>query len=283
VIGLLDILRLGGLEDHSHLKLVRHQDQRVPIDEIRRQGWLDLYQAYQSEPRFKGADYIASFYGLPGTRAGFYGMYQVMGDHPGVEGPVPTDCPWIEYIVPGANVYYDLRLDERFSDLRDRLVIDWGPATRTWVQKASNKEVLEIRAPGRHLPPFDDYLEFSLTHDQLQHLFSNEEAHRDWRSRLSAVAGIYLVLAEPSGDLYVGSATGAEGIWGRWREYAATGHAGNKMLGELIARSPEFYPRLFRYSVLQILPPTMAREEVIRRESVYKVKLGSRATGLNTN
>jgi hypothetical protein len=35
--------------------------------------------------------------------------------------------------------------------------------------------------------------------------------------------------------------------------------------------------------VLQILPKTMARDEVVRREALYKHKLGTRATGLNLN
>jgi hypothetical protein len=56
-------------------------------------------------------------------------------------------------------------------------------------------------------------LEFSLSHRELKELFSNEGAHRDWRASLSAVGGIYLILAEASGDLYVGSAYGEEGIW----------------------------------------------------------------------
>jgi hypothetical protein len=43
------------------------------------------------------------------------------------------------------------------------------------------------------------------------------------------------------------------------------------------------YPAAFRFSVLQVLPKTMSRDEVIRREMLYKAKLGSRATGLNRN
>lgn len=38
-----------------------------------------------------------------------------------------------------------------------------------------------------------------------------------------------------------------------------------------------------RFSILQVLPKTTAAAEVIRWESLYKAKLGSRATGLNVN
>jgi len=142
--------------------------------------------------------------------------------------------------------------------------------------------VLEILPPGRKLAPFDDYLEFSLTNAELKDLFDNEEAHRDWRTPLRAVAGVYLVLAQSTGNLYVGSAYGESGIWGRWRQYAAKGDGGNVQLRELI-RSNSAYPGQFRFSVLQISPKTMTRDEVLKRETLYKHKLGTRATGLNSN
>jgi len=82
--------------------------------------------------------------------------------------------------------------------------------------------------------------------------------------------------------MYVGSATGEGGIWARWQHYAYTGHGGNALLRDLIAQDPA-YPNQCRFSVLQILPKTMARAEVIHREALYKRKLGTRATGLNLN
>jgi hypothetical protein len=173
-----------------------------------------------------------------------------------------------------------LERDSRFDDFRDRIIIDWGAGTLAWVQNLDNKPVLEILESGRRLPPFEDYLEFSLTYAQMKDLFRNEEVHRDWRIPLSAVAGVYLILAERSGNLYVGSASGTEGIWGRWRNYANSGDGGNVKLREVI-RNDSSYPEQFRFSVLQVLPKTMARDEVVRREALYKDKLGSRATGLN--
>jgi hypothetical protein len=43
------------------------------------------------------------------------------------------------------------------------------------------------------------------------------------------------------------------------------------------------YPDAFTYSILQILPRTAARVEVLKWENHYKQKLGSQATGLNAN
>ena len=106
--------------------------------------------------------------------------------------------------------------------------------------------------PGRSLPEFNDYLDFSLTYAELQDLVAHPTAHRDWVSSLSAIAGVYLILAQPTGDLYIGSAYGTNGIWGRWTQYAANGHGGNEMLEKLTSESPEF-PSAFRFSLLQVL------------------------------
>jgi len=282
-IGLIDILKLAGFDSSLSTRLVRHQDRRYPLAEFRRRGWLELYQSYQSKPKFHGVDQIVSFYGLPGARAAFYGVYNVRGHRPASDGLTLVDCDWSQRWNQESKFFYDLECDSRFDDFRDRVIIDWGAGALAWVQRLDNKPVLEILESGRKLPPFADYLEFSLTHAELKDLFDNEEPHRDWRIPLSAVAGVYLILAQPSGDLYVGSAYGEGGIWGRWRAYAKCGDGGNCQLRELIKNNPADYPAQFRFSVLQILPKTMAREEVLQRETLYKHKLGTRATGLNSN
>ncbi len=276
-IGLVDILKVAGFDPTRPTKLVRHPDSLG----LRQQDWFELYQRYQRRPVFHGIKQLVSFRGLSGTRAGFDGVYLVNGYRASSEGLL-LDCPQAEQWKRNSRFFYDLERDPRFDDLQNRLVIDWGPAVRTWAQKVTNKAVLEILAPGRALEPFVDYLEFSLTHDQLKTLFAQEDAHRDWRSALSAVAGVYLILAQTSGDQYVGSAYGEGGIWGRWRTYAATGDGGNIKLRALIERNSD-YPKRFRFSVLQILPKTMALGEVLQREVLYKHKLGTRATGLNSN
>lgn len=137
-------------------------------------------------------------------------------------------------------------------------------------------------AEGRALAPFADYLDFTLTHSQLKELVVHAGAHRDWHSSLSAVSGIYLILASGSGHQYVGSAYGLAGIWGRWNQYAANGHGGNALLRKLV-ETEDAYPAAFRYSVLQVLPKSTTAAEVIRWETQYNSKLGSRATGLNSN
>jgi hypothetical protein len=281
VLKLVDILKLSGFNAELPTKVVRHKDDRYDVEELRRDNWFELYQAYQHRPVFHDVKQIVSFYGLPGSRAGFYGVYKVLGHRPRSEGPIPVACKWSRAWNRGTGFFYDLKPDQRFDDLRDRLVIRWTGAL-AWVQKRlDNKDILEILESGRKLPPFADYLEFSLTYEQLKDLFQNEEAHRDWKTPLSAVAGVYMVLAQTSGKQYVGSAYGPGGIWERWRKYAVSGHGGNIQLKALMQKNSS-YPEQFRFSLLQILPKTMAVEKVVKREWLYMRKLGTRATGLNS-
>lgn len=197
-------------------------------------------------------------------------------------GPTLRSCEWSQKWHK-SKFFYALKRDARFHDLRHRLIIDWG-RSRSWVQNLNNKQdrfpVLEILESGRKLLPFAHYLEFSLTYNQLRDLFDNEHAHPDWRAHMSAVGGIDVILAEGSGNLYVGSATGESGVWGRWRDYANSGHGGNVHLRKLMERNSS-YPERFRFSILQILPKTMARARAHDIEELYKKKLGTRTIGLN--
>lgn len=278
-LGIIDVLKAFGFDDQLKTKIVRHQDGRYDVPGLMREGWFELYQSLQARPVFSGCDQIVCFTGDGGTRARFIGVYQVLGESPCTSTHVPARCPYPEWRTE-SKYYYRLKYEPQYEDLAGRVVIDWGTGALQWAQHLRNKAVVEIFPKGRTLEPFTDYLDFSLSHDELKQLFSQPTAHRDWQSSLSAVAGIYLILAEQSGDHYVGSAYGSDGIWGRWQQYASNGHGNNVMLRQLVT-SDGRYPGSFRYSVLQVLPKSTKPAEVIRWENQYKMKLGSRAIGLN--
>lgn len=74
-----------------------------------------------------------------------------------------------------------------------------------------------------------------------------------------------------------GSVYGDMNIYGRWAQYAATGHGGNKLL---MSRDP----RSFHYSMLQRVSPDMVSADVINLESSWKERLHTREPyGLNDN
>ena len=100
---------------------------------------------------------------------------------------------------------------------------------------------------------------------------------------LSVVKGVYLIHDSSTGKLYVGSACGEDGIWGRWKNYVMTnGHGNNKLLKELIINDP-MHSNHFNFSILMLLPGSVTHDEAIKKEMLFKKKLGTNSFGLNDN
>lgn len=179
--------------------------------------------------------------------------------------------------------YYDLEPVESLAHLDNRVVIDWGSNARSWVQwyHRQTKEIIEI-LPAGYLGTFPGLLNFTLDYAELQRLIANPDANHDWHHHLSSVNGIYLILDQRSGKQYIGSASGKEGIWRRWSNYALTGHGGNRELRALAEKDADCYCR-FLYSVLEALPSNVPPQEIVNIENLYKQKLDARAHGLNAN
>jgi hypothetical protein len=168
----------------------------------------------------------------------------------------------------------------QFDDLKERVIIRWENAI-SWHQWIKNKmEVIEIH-PGLHYKQFSDYYDFILNFDELREVVTKQ--YSDWKKMLSATKGVYLISDTKTGKLYVGSAYGEDGIWGRWCKYVSTnGHGDNKTLKELIAIDP-FYGKNFQFSILMLLPRTITADEAIKKERLFKNKLGTNSFGLNNN
>jgi len=282
-LNLINLLQMFGFASVSETRLVRHKDSRYDVRHLLKKGWLEAYQGYQKRDIFGKTRFVIAFIGEKGTTARLHKIYRVMGQKEASEAPVPEGCPFTEW-QEEAKRFYEFEHVTGFEEIEGRVIIDWGKGALSWHQnlETNNKEVISIRPKGEVRPPFKDYLEFVLNYDELVELVKNVEANQEWRARLSAVAGIYMVLATTTGEQYIGSAHGESGIWGRWENYATNGHGGNEYLRKLIEEDRR-YPAAFHYSILQILPKTLTHKEVLEWERKYKDKLGTRATGLNLN
>ena len=51
-----------------------------------------------------------------------------------------------------------------------------------------------------------------------------------WKTALANQKGVYLITDSSNGKKYVGSATGENMIWGRWKDYIANGNIELKSL-----------------------------------------------------
>lgn len=278
-MNIVEILHLRGLDISKKVKLIRHQDKRYDVWELYRDGKLDIYQSYQSNLIFE-CDFIVAFIGLENSQARFIGVYKVNGHKQAKETSLPSDFPHPGFFSE-TDVFYNLVSVPGFEDLKDRVVIDWGKSALAWHQWLTEKEIIEILPKG-YIKDFPGYLDFILKYDDLVTIIEHPEANREWYRMLKAIAGIYLIVDNYTGNQYVGSAYGESGIWGRWSAYAKTGHGGNQKLKELLENT-KTYAKNFHFSILHTLPKTLTLQEVIEYESLYKKKLGTRSFGLNLN
>lgn len=143
------------------------------------------------------------------------------------------------------------------------MVIDWGPVALAWHQRmdTTDKEVVEVYPPG-YVMDWPGYAHVLIAYSKLKAIVDHATANKKWQQSLSAVGGIYLILDIHDGRQYVGSACGAEGIWGRWVNFAQSGHGGNIELRRILEADPKRIHG-FRYSILHTLPTNTTRQDVI--------------------
>ena len=121
-----------------------------------------------------------------------------------------------------------------------------------------------------------------MTFDELKDIVDNPEIYDSWHTALKSVHAVYLITDTTDGKQYVGSASGTDGLLGRWTEYIKTHHGGNNKMIELLKDYTERYHE-FQFSILQILPKTLTSDDVVSEESLWKKKLLSIEFGLNDN
>ena len=273
--------------DEKRIKLVRHSND-VKLDSNiynKYQGSVyklyrtnyELFKEWQSEQSdsiMKDIDYLVVFLAEESYECRFIGVFRNYGSL------YPT-CN-------GSSVY-DIREVDGFEVLKDIVVIDWGKATRTWMQNwTTTKDVKRIEqiSTSDDIPFFSRYEDVILTFPQLKKVVEDKE----WKSKLESLNCVYLILDKKSGKQYVGVTYKdmkhgiKNGILGRWAEYAQTGHGNNKRLVEIITKEGLSYAeQYFQWTILETLPLNVTPKVAIDRETLYKIKFGTREHGYNEN
>jgi hypothetical protein len=278
MIGIIELLSTRGLDFTKSVKFVRHKDKRCDIFQLIYDEYFETYQAFQNKSAFN-CDYVVSFLGLSSTMALFFKVYKVMDVQDPQSINLPEGFPFQNF-KNDSEVYYDLKELPEFNDLSKRVVIDWGKGALAWIQNSKEKEVIQIYPCG-YFMDFPGYLNFVLTFKELELIYNFPDANSVWINKLSSTFGIYMILDTETGNQYIGSAYGTEGIWGRWKTYIKTGHGNNQKLKELLAQ--EKYKYNFQFTILQTLPSNLNVDEVVKYENLYKTKFGSRVFGLNSS
>ena len=294
---LKDLIKLEGLEyENLKFRVVRHKMNRKyweDFDNLIRfdNEMLSAFAGSQERLVYKDADIILTFVALPGTKAlfrtahinhGQISFNQYKKYYKGYK-------PFLNYRKINSReedvlddlYFYKLEDSNLLESYKNRLVIEWGKSTVSWVQSSIEKEITEIYPKG-FVSLFPGWDKVHLSHKELTEIINNPNGNKDWYEYLSRHSGVYVIFDSLTGNQYVGSASGGKGIWSRWEGYVKTGHNGNKGLKALAKNNPDFANN-FTYSLHHVFPKTVSKNDVLYYESLLKNKLGSRAFGLNEN
>ena len=271
--------------DKRRVKLIRHKDNRtekVIGDKTYKESLFDLYlnensvfldyQSEQLKKNFEKIDYIVAFIGEEGVTSRFLGVYKNNG------------------VIAELGLYngdalakFDFQELSGFELLKERIVIEWKSPVM-WHQYYDNEMPVVRIDRGlseNNIPVFKSFEDVLLDYNQLKRIFETNNA--EWKSKLESCNGIYLILDKKCGKQYVGSTYNRDGIWGRWKQYAETGHGGDKDLKPLLSDDSNYAAKYFQWCILETLPLKILDEHAIDRESLYKRKFGTREFGYNNN
>ena len=222
----------------------------------------------------KISEYFLSFNQIPITKeplfAGFYKVKNIIPLKDGVQHPL-TGKPMKN------SDEYILEYDSRLKEFEGRLILGgWGKSNRNIkkiLKKRENREKLFVESILKNPP------EHKFSHQNF--LWSSDKISilpHSWKNHLSQLFGIY-ILVDRNGNQYVGSASSKEGgFLSRWKQYQKNGHGGNKKLKNLKKEK-----QIYTLSILEIVPSSYTKNQVIELENKWKIKLGTRTHGLNSN
>lgn len=176
---------------------------------------------------------------------------------------------------------------EKYSAFYGRVIIKYHKTSqqqgRYFAEIKDELEVVQILPSVFDGDDFPGYDNVRLTYSQLETIITREK--RDWISALSNQKAVYLITDTNNGKLYVGSATGNNGmLLQRWTQYVKTGHGGNKELIALVNdKGFDYIKKNFQYSILENYNSKVDDNLILARETWWKETLQSRKFGYNAN
>lgn len=282
--------------DKEQVVVMRHRPYEAQLAKVL--PWFaaeqpDVFNAYQQVQgpvlektllKLENKGHVASFLAYGAGKAIFVGLYAIKGSKSLTEAQFwqnPANQQMKKYgmtgFVPSPErqtcEWFDLELQPFRSQWKGRLIIDWPGGERSWWRRAENNDlqvqaILEESVFDKAMPEWHD---LCLSWDELKAI------PQSWKLALAQWRGVYYIRDLEARLGYVGSAGGDENLLGRWKNYADSGHGGNKLLRD---RDPEE----FQFSILERVSPDMKSSDLVTLENAWKLRLGTRAPhGLNEN
>ena len=149
-----------------------------------------------------------------------------------------------------------------------------------YLEQATVKEILPCLYSGE---TFEGYDKVHLPFHRLSDIFYGRILPTYYES-LKKIIGVYCLTDTHTGNHYIGSATGGEGVAQRWGNYLDSKHGGNKKLIALYdQKGSEYFERYFTFTLLEYYGLSYDPMKVLEREQYWKRCLDTIRNGYNDN
>ena len=214
--------------DPKTVLVLRHSPKEPEL--FRVMHWLitdrpSTFNAYQQtqtprvEKQMSRAKFVAAFFGHDLDKAAFVGLYEMKGNHLVTQTQLqknPAHRELLKYAHDDSGpkrLWFDLVRTDFYADWQGKLIIRWPtPALvlSRWADKNAFK-VDSIRDESVFASELANWRELVFFWNDLQLI------PQRWKDELSRWRGVYFIWDSKDRKGYVGSATGKEGLYGRWR------------------------------------------------------------------
>lgn len=178
----------------------------------------------------------------------------------------------------------------------NRLLVNWTNLPQQFFY--TSKEIINqmIVSEICSKPYFEQDSEFP-GYENLSKSYIDLKVHwnnKSWVNQLSSIYGVYLITDTKEGKLYIGSAYGNDGVYGRWSVYLKDGYDKDELedskypnlkLRELVnSKGIAYIQKHFQYTLLEIFTKTeLGKKQALEREKYWKNVLKSKEHGYNAN
>ncbi len=250
--------------------------------------FLDVWLKHTEEEKSTGTCNDCSFWGWYGKQRNFYPGQTVFSF------ARMTDDEWL--FISAAKIvdtphdsFAKVDIIEKFAPLFGRLIIRCKKGNtyarytfnlNKYLEQTTVKEILPCLYSGE---AFDGYDRVHLPFHRLSDIFHGRILPTYYEA-LKKITGVYCLTDTYTGKLYIGSATGEEGVAQRWGNYLDSKHGGNKKLIALYEqKGAEYFEKYFTYTLLEYFGLSYDPAKILEREQYWKKCLDTIKNGYNDN
>lgn len=252
------------------------------------EAFIDKWLQYTETEKAEGLCTECSYWGWYGKKRNFYPKQTVFSFIR------LRDNEWLlisvaEIIDVPENSRAIVKIVEKYKPFFGRLVIKCKKGNtysryvfrlEKYLDKIVVKEILPCIYNGEI---FEGYDRVHIPYHRLENIL-NGKICPTYYEALKNIIGVYCLTDTYTGKLYVGSATGTDGVAQRWGNYLESKHGGNKKLIELYEeKGPEYFKKYFTYTIIEYFGLSYDSSKIIEREQYWKNCLDTIKHGYNDN